>query len=152
MKQKNQNHITVLTSKYTYIQTFWSQVRRRASFTRSGSQPSSFEYKPSPIPRSASAFDYRTPPSHINHTPLSQRYFFFLQNSIGHHCCFCRDYIGHQQYKSDNERRFVDNEPVYVPRSTMVDIIYRYVRGKFWLLHFLCSPPKKIPFTQILQN
>ena len=38
----------------------------------------------------------------------------------------CRDYIGHQQYKSDNERRFVDSEPVYVPRSTMVDIIYRW--------------------------
>ena len=132
----------MLTLKYTYLQTFWSQVRRRASFTRSGSQPSSFEYKPSPIPRSASAFDYRTPPSHINHTPLSQRYFFFLQNSTVHHCCCCRDYIGHQQYKSDNERRFVDNEPVYVPRSTMVDIIYRYVRENLWQVHFLCSPPK----------
>jgi len=84
------------------------QVRRRASFTRSGSQPSSFEYKPSPIPRSASAFDYRTPPSHINHTPLSQR-----------------DNPGLRQYPSENEGHFVDNEPVYVPRSTMVDIIYR---------------------------
>ena len=35
-----------------------------------------------------------------------------------------RDYIG-RPYQSENEGHFVNDEPVYVPRSTMVDIIYR---------------------------
>ena len=39
------------------------------------------------------------------------------------------------QYPSENELgHFVDNEPVYVPRSTMVDIIYR-------CLGYLKAPP-----------
>ena len=36
-----------------------------------------------------------------------------------------RDYIG-RPYQSENEGHFVNDEPVYVPRSTMVDIIYRW--------------------------
>ena len=47
-----------------------------------------------------------------------------------------RGYPGHQ-YPSENEGPFVDNEPVYVPRSTMVDIIYRLRHFKSFCYPYL---------------
>jgi len=66
------------------------QVQRRASFTKSSRQPNS-DFKSSPLPRSVSAYDSRTPPRH--------------QRAV--------------------EGGDYDEQAVYVPRSTMVDIIYR---------------------------
>lgn len=80
------------------------QVQRRASFTKP-SNHSTFDYKTSPLPRSASAYDSRTPPRHHRTPPVD---------------ALCEyDPYGY------NDGPFVDEEPVYVPRSTMVDIIYR---------------------------
>ena len=79
-------------------------MQRRASFTKP-SNPSSLDYKSSPLPRSASAYDSRTPPRHHRTPPVDT---------------LCEyDPYGY------NDGPFVDEDPVYVPRSTMVDIIYR---------------------------
>eukprot|EP00092_Neocalanus_flemingeri_P010313 GFUD01011110.1.p1 GENE.GFUD01011110.1~~GFUD01011110.1.p1 ORF type:complete len:1009 (-),score=246.24 GFUD01011110.1:254-3280(-) len=80
------------------------QVQRRASFTKP-SNPSNFDYKSSPLPRSTSAYDSRTPPRHHRTAPV--------------------DTLSEYDPYGYNEGPFVDEEPVYVPRSTMVDIIYR---------------------------
>ena len=50
-----------------------------------------------------------------------------------------RDYIG-RPYQSENEGHFVNDEPVYVPRSTMVDIIYRWNRNQIAIRTCICYP------------
>jgi len=80
------------------------QVKRRASFTKA-SNHSSFENKIPQLPRSTSAYDYRTAPHHQRNPP--------------------EDALSEYNPYGYNDGPFVDEEPVYVPRSTMVDIIYR---------------------------
>ena len=79
-------------------------MQRRASFTKP-SNHSSFDFKTSPLPRSASAYDSRSPPRHHRNPPVES--------------------FGDYDPYAYNDGPFVDEEPLYVPRSTMVDIIYK---------------------------
>ena len=83
-------------------------------------------------------------PLTTGHLPVTSTTPLFLKGDLlvgcCSHCyrCSSRDNPGLRQYPSENEGHFVDNEPVYVPRSTMVDIIYRWLRWWFSDLALFC--------------